>query len=734
MYNVTFTIVSIISVIAITPVSSARWRPCYTCFCFGDQRVDCNKSINNNTVILNDIPNFLSPALEQLNITEQRVLELKNNVFSNLNLTNLRRVFIEKSAVKTVELKAFENLQLMTDLSLMYNDISALEPGLFATNVFLKYLWLDNNRIKHLPSGLFDGLEFLSGIYARFNQIFTVGSSIFKDNLNVWIIDLSNNKLKIVNSSLIEHLKYLKIIFLQKNPLTCDCRLKNLHKIMKKQNFYNTQPVCESPRIFKGKELRLLRSSDYKCWLNITIVPEKQLTIYNETNTTFNCLVDAMPEPNVNWFYNNKQINLNKGKHKYFFNSSEIKNTMQTKYTLTIFNLTLEDSGIYSCIANNTEIKSSLNIRLNIIKTIPPKVMILEKPSKINWEIDNYNLSCKYSGAPTAYWIYNNTKIINSTDQEYIIKHSIHLNDQINTSWVNLTIKTVNYKHKGDYTCIAITNSNKITVNKTVELIVQSPFSSEVITSTNQQLEYKLQMNVTLNCQIKSFSKPTVYWIFKNKKLISFLNNTFNQTTVSNLTILNLKSSDLGRYTCVANNSFGVTNNSLIIKLKTKPKIKIIYNRGLNNTTLSCNVEAFPRPTINWKYNNISSLHLKENTSQNENVSNDNYWYNLTIQRNFTYDDNGIYFCEAFNQKGNTTDYVVLDIKSVSQTKFTFKNIWLIITTVLCFCIVVIVIFLITTISIKCKRISKCNSQGTNLKEYNIKNNKEEVYIYFNKY
>lgn len=725
-----FTIATIYSVIAITPVSSARWRPCSTCFCFGDQRVDCNKNVNNNNVTLNDIPSFFSPEIEQLNITEQHVLVLKNNVFSNLNLTNLRKVFIEKSAVKTVELKAFESLELMTDLSLMYNDISVLEPGLFATNVFLKYLWLDNNRIKQLPSGLFDGLEFLSGIYARYNQIFSVGSNIFKDNLNVWLIDLSNNKLKIVNSTLIEHLKYLKIIFLQENPLTCDCRLKNLHKIMKKQNFYNyTQPVCSNPAVLKGNQLRLLRLSDYKCWLNITIIPEKQLTIYDARNTTFNCLVDAIPEPNVNWFHNNNLINLNKEKHKYFFNSSAINNTTQHNYNLTIFNVTVEDNGIYSCIANNTEIKSSLNFTLNIIKSIHPKVEILQNPSKINWEIDNYNLSCKYSGVPkpTTYWIYNNTKIINSTDQEFIIKHSINSNDLMNTFWVNLTIKTVNYKHKGEYTCIAIANSDKTNVNKTVELSIQPPFSPEVTvtTSANQQLEYKLKMNVTLKCQIKSFSMPTLYWNFNNKKLMSFQKYRFNQTTVSNLIIINLKESDLGLYTCVANSTSHIANNSLIIKLKKKPEIKIIYKRTLNTITLSCNVEAFPRPIINWKYNNVSCLHLKDNTIQNEDWANDNYWYNLTIQRNFTYNDNGIYVCEAFNEKGNTTDYVVLDLKSDSQTKFTFKNIWFLITLVLCFCIIVIIIFLITTICIKCKRISNCNLQDTNPKVYNIENNKE---------
>ena len=68
----------------------------------------------------------------------------------------------------------------------------------------------------------------------------------------------------------------------------------------------------------------------------------------------FTCQVVGDPVPDISWYFNDVMINVSDNSSKYMIVSRSL-NITTTENTLTVYNVTSSDVGVYTCIATNTQ-------------------------------------------------------------------------------------------------------------------------------------------------------------------------------------------------------------------------------------------------------------------------------------------------------------------------------------------------------------------------------------------
>ena len=163
---------------------------------------------------------------------------------------------------------------------------------------------------------------------------------------------------------------------------------------------------------------------------------------------------------------------------------------------------------------------------------------------------------------------------------------------------VNLTITNASREDTGVYMCSA--NNSVGSDTKSINITVQCKFifcliylesylfivQTEVISDVTDLLENETNP-IIFNCQVTGEPVPSISWYFKGVMInvsdaseYSISNTLIETTFTSLLTIINVKSSDAGTYTCQAENIIGIDQSSGILtvngKFLCKPKVKLI--------------------------------------------------------------------------------------------------------------------------------------------------------------
>ena len=89
------------------------------------------------------------------------------------------------------------------------------------------------------------------------------------------------------------------------------------------------------------------------CLVNSMIndnIPDKTTNEFQSVN--FTCKATGEPVPNISWYFDGELINISDNNIKYTV-VSEALNITTTENTLTVYNVTSSDVGMYSCIAKN---------------------------------------------------------------------------------------------------------------------------------------------------------------------------------------------------------------------------------------------------------------------------------------------------------------------------------------------------------------------------------------------
>uniref|UniRef100_A0AAQ5XPC2 Neogenin 1b n=1 Tax=Amphiprion ocellaris TaxID=80972 RepID=A0AAQ5XPC2_AMPOC len=130
------------------------------------------------------------------------------------------------------------------------------------------------------------------------------------------------------------------------------------------------------------------------------------------------CVVAGFPAPHIHWMFGDKLLD---ERYEYILN----KNKTNRLGSLQIYNLTEEDTGIYTCVAENSN--SSIEAQAQLTIQVPPQ--FVKRPANIYaHESMDIVFECEVSGspAPTVKWVKNGDAVIPS-DYFKIIEHNLQV-------------------------------------------------------------------------------------------------------------------------------------------------------------------------------------------------------------------------------------------------------------------------------------------------------------------
>ncbi|XP_055275068.1 hemicentin-1 isoform X3 [Moschus berezovskii] len=356
-------------------------------------------------------------------------------------------------------------------------------------------------------------------------------------------------------------------------------------------------------------------SSSTSTMLTVHVPPriqstEVHYTVNENSQAVLPCVADGIPTPAINWKKDNVPLANLLGKY-----------TVEPYGELILENVVLEDSGTYTCIANNVagEDTHTISLTVHVLPTFTelPGDVSLNKGEQLR-------LNCKATGIPLPKltWTFNNNIIPAHFDS--VNGHS------------ELVIERISKEDSGTYVCTA---ENSVGFVKAIGFVyVKEPpvFKGDYPSNWIEPLGG----NAILNCEVKGDPAPTIQW--SRRGIDIEISHRIRQLGNGSLAIYGTVNEDAGDYTCVATNEAGVVERSMSLTLQSPPVITLepvetIINAG-SKVILNCQATGEPRPTITWSRQGHSifwderirvlsnnSLHIaaaqKEDTSEYECVA-----------------------------------------------------------------------------------------------------------------
>ena len=156
------------------------------------------------------------PTLE---IRKADFTELPDGVFDGL--TRLTELNLDRNkSLATVHSGAFEDLRLLTDLTLYGSAVTSLPADVFDNLLVLEELELTENELITLPPGLLNNQGELESLYIRLNKLSSLPTGIFDELEDLESLDLGSNELDSLSVDLFSELESLEYLGLRKNGIS----------------------------------------------------------------------------------------------------------------------------------------------------------------------------------------------------------------------------------------------------------------------------------------------------------------------------------------------------------------------------------------------------------------------------------------------------------------------------------------------------------------------------------
>ncbi|KAL4658294.1 leucine-rich repeat-containing protein 4B [Arapaima gigas] len=377
---------------------------------------------------LEEVPDSISVNTRYLNLQENSIQVIKSDTFKHL--THLEILQLSKNQIRQIEVGAFNGLPNLNTLELFDNRLTLVPSQAFEYLSKLRELWLRNNPIETLPGyafhrvpslrrldlgelkkldyisdaafvglvnlrylnlgmcglkdipnltplvrleelelsgnrleiirpGSFQGLVSLRKLWLMHSQVSVIERNAFDDLKNLEELNLSHNSLHSLPHDLFTPLHQLERAHLNHNPWVCNCDVLWLSWWLKETVPSNTTCCarCHAPPGLKGKYIGELDQSHFTCYAPVIVEPPTDLNVTEGMAAELKCRTGTSMT-SVNWITPNGTL-MTHGSYR-------VRISVLHDGTLNFTNVTLRDTGQYTCMVTNAAGNTTATAVLNV--------------------------------------------------------------------------------------------------------------------------------------------------------------------------------------------------------------------------------------------------------------------------------------------------------------------------------------------------------------------------------
>lgn len=305
-----------------------------------------------------------NPVIGLLDMNFKPLGRLRSLVLAGMDLTdvpadafvgldNLESISFYDNKLQRIPQLALEKVPNLKFLDLNKNPVRKIQEGDFRNMLHLKELGINNMmELVSIERYALDNLPELTKLEATNNpKLSYVHRLAFRDMPALESLMLNNNALTALYLRTVQALPNLREISLHTNPLRCDCVIRWMSANRTAVRFMEPAAMlCATPSELKGKAVRELRKPEplEQCLPLIShdAFPG-HLDLDLGASVSLDCRATAEPEPDIYWVTPlGAKITAETASERYHLTGEG---------TLRLSHVRAEDSGHYTCVAQNAE-------------------------------------------------------------------------------------------------------------------------------------------------------------------------------------------------------------------------------------------------------------------------------------------------------------------------------------------------------------------------------------------
>ncbi|KPP72144.1 hypothetical protein Z043_108887, partial [Scleropages formosus] len=295
-----------------------------------------------------------------------------------------------------------------------------------------------------------------------------------------------------------------------------------------------------------GQISSLLVPCGFKCIIAAEVKPKPRNQVFTRCQTAFSVVASRCLQGDAvtrtAWL--NRSSILYAGEDKWSVDPRvSLEVLSRGEFTIRIEDVDMYDEGQYVCAVQTRSRPRTTSV--HVIVQVPPKITNVTKDMRVN-EGSSIALMCSGSGRPEP----SITWRILSPSARGIVSQEEYLE-----------IPAVTRQQAGIYECSAV---NEVSADvRTLQLVVNFPPSM----SKGKDVGVPLGQRGVLQCEAEAEPAAEFEWYKDDRRIVSSLNGIEieNVSKFSRLTIFNVSEENYGNYTCVATNTLGSANTSIIV-------------------------------------------------------------------------------------------------------------------------------------------------------------------------
>ncbi|XP_076844516.1 leucine-rich repeat and immunoglobulin-like domain-containing nogo receptor-interacting protein 4b isoform X2 [Brachyhypopomus gauderio] len=326
------------------------------------------RSLQELNVDRSNLSSIPTEALSQLqNLAKLRLRRLTINVLPNNAFRHLHQLrtlqILQWPSLDTLNSNSLIGLNLST-LVISSCNLSSVPYASLRHLVYLRYLDLSYNPIRSIQGNSLEELLRLQEFHLAGGNLLSIEPGAFKGLVYFRLLNVSSNRLTTLEESAFHSVGNLQTLRLDRNPLTCDCRLLWVVRRRLRLNFDGRQPACSGPALARRREFREFLEVElpavFAC-RQARILNRQPQDIKTEegANVRFECRADGHPAPSVTWLTPEQTPLSSTGRLRVLVNGS-----LEVRYAQA------QDTGSYLCVAANAAGNDSISAHL-LVHSVP---------------------------------------------------------------------------------------------------------------------------------------------------------------------------------------------------------------------------------------------------------------------------------------------------------------------------------------------------------------------------